>query len=371
MKALIVFPSLNLGGANKQAVNLAKQLDSRGVEVVLFVFNTNRKGGITEQIPENIELIFSQFYLIAPFRILIKTVSLIQTIKTIKPDLIYTRLEYAPVTIAGKITGTPTVIAIVNTPESKARLWIKRIISNFLRNISSKLADSIVVNSQGLAKECKRHFNLKKEPVVIYNGTDVPLVRNMALQQASHEWTRNRTVPLVVTVGNLRRQKGQETLIDAFAILNKRIKSRLLVVGEGELRGLLTKQIKQLKLEDSVRLVGSQTNPYSFMASADLYVLSSVHEGFSNTLQEAAVLGLPIVSTDHEFGASELIEDGHNGMLVPVGNPKAMAEAMERVLTDSLLREKFSRAIKKQGEQFGIEKMCLKYEQLFREVLEK
>ncbi len=366
MKILIVLRNFTVGGAEKQIMNIAKQLVARKFDVTLFSFN--KKGEMIEQIPKNIKMAFLQYDGIWSMMTLIRVYFLIQTIKTVKPDLVYTRLEYAPVTIAGKITGTPTVITFVNDPKNQAKRWIKRVVQNFWRKVSTKLTNNLVANSHGVAKECQSFLNLKKKPIVIHNGTDISLVKDMALRQANHEWIQNRTIPLVVTVGRLVRPKGHQTLIDAFAILNKKMEVRLLIVGSGKLKNSLERQIKQLNLENSIQLVGLQANPYSIMAAADLYVSSSVSEGFSNTLLEAAVLGLPIVSTDHRFGANELIKDGQNGLLVPVGNPEAMAEAIERVLKNPILKQNLSAAIRKKGEEFGIEKMALKYEQLFGDV---
>ncbi len=369
MNILIVLRSFTVGGAEKQSMEIAKNFVEKGAKVTLLTFN--QKGGMIEQVPENVKLIVSRRFRMFSVKVLMRVFSLIKTIRTIKPDLIYTSIEYAPVAIAGKLTGTPTMIVFVSDPGRKSKPWIKTVMSNFWSRVGIRFASSIVANSYGVARECRQHFKLKSSPMVIYNGTNLQLVRQRALEDVKHQWLGDKTVPLIVSVGRLVREKDFATLIDAFAIFNKRMKARLLIVGSGKEKNFLMRQIKRFKLDNVVQLVGLQQNPYSFMASANLYVSSSVSEGFSNTLLEAAALGLPIVSTDHKFGANELIEDGKNGLLVPVRDAKAMAEAMERILKNPVLKQNLSIAIKKRAEEFGVDKMVSEYEKLFRKVSNK
>lgn len=194
------------------------------------------------------------------------------------------------------------------------------------------------------------------------------LIRIKAAKRKNHKWIEDRSLPLCVSVGRLEKQKGFENLIEAFSILNKRMKARLLIIGDGKLRKSLTEKIQKLGIEDTVSLLGAEQNPYPFVAASDLYVQSSVHEGLSSAPIEALALGKPVVSTNYPFGANEIIEDGRNGLLVPVGNAEAMAEAAERILRDGNLRKYMSEKAKEKAENFNLEKMIAEYEKVFREV---
>ncbi len=320
MKILMVLHNLETGGAEKQTISLAKGLARNGAEVALFVFE--RKGNLDKEIPAEIEVFSSDIQPFRPVKTLIRVFSLMRVIKRFKPRIIYTRMEHAPVTTAGGIAGIPSVIAYVIDPRKHTamNLW-KKPVSFFRNKLSANLATHTVANSRGLAEECKKFFPLKSKPTVIYNGADLELIQKRAKETISHKWIGGEA-PLCISVGRLAKQKGFESLIEAFAILNKRIKARLLIVGEGDMKNTLARKIEHLGLEDCVELVGLKVNPYNLMAVADLYVQMSVYEGFCTTILEAATLGKPIVSTDFPFGANEILEDGESGLLVPVGDTK-------------------------------------------------
>ncbi len=182
----------------------------------------------------------------------------------------------------------------------------------------------------------------------------------------------NKQTPLIVSAGRIVPSKGFGDLIDAFAIVKKTVKARLIIVGgraaEEEKEKLLAK-VENLNLADCVSFTGEKPNPYPFMKAADIYVSSSLYEGFSNSLLEALALGLPVVSTDHKFGANEMIENGKNGILVPVSDTRAMAEAILQILEDEKLGQNLSSNAREQARNFTIEKTVSEYEKLFREIV--
>ena len=140
-------------------------------------------------------------------------------------------------------------------------------------------------------------------------------------------------------------------------------------MGEGREREKLEMIVKQLNISDNVYFAGLQKNSYKFMARADVFVLSSMLEGLPNALVEAIICGVPVVSTDCKSGPNEVINDGKNGFLVPVGDEKALAEAILKLLNSRELRERFSsEARKKVLQQFSFEKTIGGYENIFEQV---
>ena len=137
---------------------------------------------------------------------------------------------------------------------------------------------------------------------------------------------------MVISVGRLSHQKDFGTLIRAFAIVRERTSSRLLIVGDGELRNETEQLIRELGLEESVGIVGFVENPFKYMARSSVYAMSPRYEGLGNVYIEAQVCGLPIVSTDCPGGPREILLDGDAGTLVPVGDASAMAEGIVRYL---------------------------------------
>ncbi len=373
MKILMVLSHLQIGGAEKQTINLARRLVEKNMRPALFVFR--KHGHMVKEIPEGVDLFFPGFCAFSPFKTLIKIFFLIKVLRKVKPDVLYTRIEHASVAIAGKIVGIPTVIVIVNHPRKRDSTGIRKkkdnLISFLWLRLSVKLATHMVTNSQGLALECERLLKLKSKPTVVYNGLETTLIKKKSIKETQNEWIKMQTVPLVVSVTRLANHKGLETLIDAFAILNKKMKAHLLIVGDGKMKKKLLEKVRVLRLENEISFAGWKLNPYPLMVAADLYVSPSTREGFSNSLLEAQLLGIPTISTNHKFGANEIIEDGKNGLLVPVDDAETMAKTIEQVLKDKDLQKSMSLNAMEKVQSFTVEKMTSDYMLLFKEVTKK
>jgi len=156
------------------------------------------------------------------------------------------------------------------------------------------------------------------------------------------------------------------------ALVRQKVPDAVLwILGEGPDRPALEQQIADLSLGDSVRLLGFRDNPYSYMASADLFVLSSIFEGFGNVVAEALACGTAVVATDCPYGPSEIITDGVSGLLVPPRDPAALAEAIVRVLTDPELRSALAQEGKRRSRDFTAETISGQYAKVFEDVLHR
>lgn len=148
----------------------------------------------------------------------------------------------------------------------------------------------------------------------------------------------------VVNCGRLDGQKNQKILIEAFSLVLKTIKNATLhIYGAGLLQGELEKLIDDLDLRKNVFLEGRTNDVAKMLSTASVFVLSSDFEGSPNALMEAMAVGVPSISTDCPCGGPRmLIGDNENGILVPIGDKKGLAEAIVRILTDSELRKTYS-----------------------------
>ena len=149
----------------------------------------------------------------------------------------------------------------------------------------------------------------------------------------------------IVNCCRLVPQKNLELLIDAFAEIAPEFPDVTLdIFGEGAERTRLTQRVADLGLTNRVRLPGFSHDVHEEIRKCALFVSSSDYEGISNSMLEAMALGVPTICTDCPAGgAREVIRNGENGFLVPVGDREALAGAMRRVLSDSALAEQFSR----------------------------
>ena len=198
-------------------------------------------------------------------------------------------------------------------------------------------------------RECMRYFpeKLQKKMMVIPNPVD-PSVPEPFLGE------RRRSV---VFVGRLHRQKNPELLLRAFAVFQKDYPAYVLeMFGKGELEEELKRIAAELGIKGKVIWHGFCPDVRKQIADAGMYVLSSDFEGISNSMLEAMAMGIPVIATDCPIGGcAEYIQNGRNGLLVPVGDQKAMADAMRRLAGDP----GFALAVSKNGskirEQFPIE----------------
>jgi glycosyltransferase involved in cell wall biosynthesis len=165
------------------------------------------------------------------------------------------------------------------------------------------------------------------------------------------------TGPLILTVGALKRAKNHALLLDAFALLDPTLGATLCILGEGALRPQLEARARELGIAARVLLPGFSSRPQDYYARANLFALSSDHEGFGNVLVEALEYGLPIVSTDCPVGPREILEDGCYGALVPTGNAGRLASA----IVDGLRRPISAELLKRRARDFLLEDVARRY----------
>ena len=134
----------------------------------------------------------------------------------------------------------------------------------------------------------------------------------------------------ILNVGSLKGQKNQALLLRAFAASKARGGAKLMILGEGPLRGELEALAREHGIADRVIMPGFDVDPWPYLASADMFVLSSDYEGFPLVLAEAMYAGLRLVSTDCPSGPRELTDGGRFGQLVPCRDAEALAQAIDR-----------------------------------------
>lgn len=233
-----------------------------------------------------------------------------------------------------------------------------------------KLSSQIVSLSEGVKENLVKRYKIKPKNIeVIYNPVDLENIQNnieneQLAREHVHLFQGNEKV--IVTAGRLVKQKDHHTLLNAFAKVRNQMNSRLVILGEGELEADLKKQAKELNIENSVDFIGFQRNPYIYFNHADLFVLSSIHEGFGHVLAEALATGTPVVSTNCKSGPAEVLNDGEYGRLCEVGNEQEMADKMLDVLMlDETKRTHVIEQGYKRAHDFNATKIVKDYEALF------
>lgn len=348
---IAIFIPAFYGGVAAIMVALANELAGRGhgIEVVAV----RSQGRMRERLDPDVAVVELNCG-----RTLFALPGLLRYLRSRRPDvLISAALHLNSIAVlAARLLffQRPRVIATEHSamaPAIKESGPLRAALLPLLARVVYRLSERLVCCSEGIRGEAIRKLGLPPERVVtIYN----PIVTPTALAQLDQEpdvtWAAldpgsvsglEQTAapeesPLIVTMGRLAPQKDQATLLRAFARLCARRPARLLVFGDGPLRAELETLAAELGVAARLRFAGFTQRPIACLKQADLFVLSSAFEGFPNVLVEALLAGLPIVSTDCEFGPRELLADGAQGRLVPVGNAEALAKAMQAALDDTV-----------------------------------
>lgn len=265
--------------------------------------------------------------------------SLRKYVKEKHPDVVIANLVVVPVVVALMLVSRKDrprlVISIQGFPKflqnhgpnypgwMRVEDGIRRVLWNLLYN----QADIIVSMTETTRHKLLCNTKLDEKKLTVINN---PIVDSDMLDASCDRveedwWLEEGTIP-ILGIGRLTEQKDFNTLIRATKIVRERYPVRLLILGDGEQEEELKDLIRELRVEDYVKLYGFSENPYAFLSRASLFVLSSRWEDPGHVLLEAAALKTPIVSTDCPSGPADLLENGKGGELCAVADPEDMAE---------------------------------------------
>ena len=205
----------------------------------------------------------------------------------------------------------------INTDKNLAKL--------FLQRASYGLAHRVVANSQAAAARLRAETVPSANVAVVQNGIDAGVY---AANRSA------RGIRRAITVANLRDEKGHDVLIEAIGRLDAAGSTvEFQFAGDGPRRAALERLVQRRGLQERVRFLGERHDLPLLLAEADLFILPSRTEAFPNSLMEAMAAGLPVIAC-RVGGIPELVSHGRDGVLVPAGDPAALARAISNVLDD-------------------------------------
>lgn len=253
--------------------------------------------------------------------------------RRLAPDLIVSYEDYHNILSlsiecpAKRIVSCRISLHNLYTPDAKIHLMPSSFYFERIGALYPK-AEAVVCVSRFVCDEIDK-IAVGSRALTIYNGVDMERI-GMAVEPLAP-----MSVPLIVHVGRLHPQKGQMDLIQAFARIVDRIPHRLVIIGEGMLYQPLLNEAKKLGIDHRVECLGNISEPYPYMHIADIVVIPSYQEGFSNTVLEAMVCKGGVIAARYD-GHDEILRD--YGNLFDPGDIDALGKIMERFLNDDALR---------------------------------
>jgi glycosyltransferase involved in cell wall biosynthesis len=331
-KIALFMPSFAGGGTERVFLSLARGFSDRGKKVDLIVADST--GELKTQMDERVRVFDLQSK-----RVSLCLPRLVNYLQKEKPSILLSGLTYANIIaiLAKQLSHSATSIVISEhnflSPKIRQEIGFKEKVVLFLARFYYRHPNGIVAVSAGVKNDLSSYLRVPLSRIqTISNPLDLEKVETRSGDLIQHSWLDQKKAPVILSAGRLVWQKDFTTLLSAFEIILAKMDARLIIIGEGSDRQALEKQIAAANLSAKVSLAGFQQNPYAFMRHSDVFVLSSIYEGFAMVLVEAMACEVPVISTNIPGGPTEILQFGKFGRLVPPRNPEAMAQAIIDIL---------------------------------------
>jgi len=351
------------GGAARTMLNIINHLDRSKFKPMLVTLDFSYT--YETYLREDVE-----FIKLPVQRLRQAIIPLAKLIRQEKPDLLFSTVpNYNTIAILAKIlarTKTKLVVREAAYLGGTTKEDLKLKIYGLLYRMSNR----VVALSEGVKQNLILRYHIREDQIkVIYNPVDLKHIKNESEKSVEDQHLFDEDGKVIITAGRLVKEKDHESLLKAFARIDRKINAHLIILGEGELEAKLKKLAKQLEITDRVSFIGFKQNPYAYIKRADVFTLTSTTEGFGHVLVEALALGVPVVSTRCNPGAEEILGEETYGMLSEVGDVSALSQNLEQALelTDDE-REKITSKGKKRAKEFAAERIVEQYEELFLEI---
>lgn len=332
-KLAVFVPSLRGGGAQRAMLNLACGLAERedlDVDLVL----AQKEGPYLNQVSDKVNVVD-----LGASRTLTALPKLIRYLRREQPAGMISAQDYGNLIAIWSRSLSRSRTRLVISEQNNPARWERsngRYNGRFVLSLLGRFypwADGISTVSDGVGDHLAAAASIPRELIqTIHNPIARTDIAEPTHQDVPHPWFEQGEPPVIVGVGSLTPQKDFPLLIRAFARVRQQMSARLMILGEGVLRGELEQLIESLGVTEDVALPGFVDEPYEYMCRASLFVLSSQYEGLPSVLIEALCCGLPVVATDCPSGPQEILNGGKYGSIVPVGDLDALAAAIEQSL---------------------------------------
>ena len=319
-KKLIIFmPSMEGGGVEKNTILITNYLANyiNNIEFITFdnKFNKyfDKKVRIINHVA-NSKIKRSKYY-----KYLMCLILLVRSLTGNKKAYIFAFQANIYCIILSIILGKKLITRSNSSPSG----WNKNIIKNFIFKILLKYPTRVIVNSKAFKREIDKKFNIDSK--MIYNPLNKKEILAKSKEKLNDNFLKYKNSSKIINISRFTSQKDHVTLLKAFKLVNKKILSKLILIGYGSNKNKIIDFIKKNKLQNNVKIINFTFNPFKYMAKCDLFILTSIYEGLPNVILESMVLKKYVISSKCPTGPSEILKDGKYGGLFPVKNYKKLS----------------------------------------------
>lgn len=366
-KLLIITSSLSGGGAERTVLNISNYLDRKKFKIKIVSLRDIEESSYKHLLKKEIEFININK------KARNSLLSITKIINNYEPDIIFSTLPRI------------NVLAFISLKLSKNRKKTKLIVReanlikkgvtvssflHFLLGIVYKKSDMVISLSKGITKNIQENFGAKLNIKTIYNPIDLNTIERLKEEKIENKKSDFDEKFIFINCGRLAEQKNQKILIEAFYRANlPKEKWQLNLLGDGLKREELENLTKKYNLQNNINFLGFQKNPYKYMKNSDLFILSSLWEGFGHVVAESMACGTPVLSTDCPHGPREILMDGKYGWLVKNNDIHELSEKIKYLFYNQEEIKVMRKKVKERVEYFDAKNIVKEYEEAFLSLL--
>ncbi|MBP1154402.1 MULTISPECIES: glycosyltransferase [unclassified Paenibacillus] len=277
------------------------------------------------------------------------------------------------------------IVSVRNFLSEERDLSLLNRLTDFAMKLLYKKADRVIPVSKQIRELLIQKYNIESNKIkTIYNPFDVEMIKRLSIEDLDEKHNEFMdSNKIFISVGRQMYQKGFWHLVKAFKLVHDQDDEvKLVIVGRDEQNGKLQHLVNELGVQDSILLTGYQKNPFKFIKKSNIYILSSLFEGFPNALVEAMACGCPVIATDCKSGPKEILFEESDlsveineityadyGVLVPALesnenwdpfyhdiNEKTLATAMLKLLNDKNKLKHYSKMSLERAQRFNYDR---------------
>ena len=359
------------GGSGVVATELGKALAERGHSVHFISYAIPMR---LQKFSENIifhEVEISNYPLFDfPLYTLSLASKMVEVVKYEKIDILHCHYAIPHATsayLAKQMLGNPSTKVI--TTLHGTDITLVGLEPSFLPTIkfSIEQSDGVTAVSRFLREKTVTHFGIDKEIEVIPNFVDINKYRKLEATSVRAQWASHNEKILVHT-SNFRPVKRVQDVIRIFSEVQKRVPSKLILIGDGPDRSLCEMLCRELAIQDDVKFLGKQAEIVDLLSAADLFLMPSQSESFGLSALEAMACGVPVISSS-VGGLPELNIHNQTGFIAEIGDVERMARYAIELLSNPAKHKMFSEAARNRAIEFDQDKIVTQYERYYQKVL--